>query len=144
MPSKALPMAPAAFEQWCRARAFAPSTCDYLSTIRGSEAVRRVTSHANNVISPSSCHRTSDFHESHLGVLIVKWNHFLSQCIAPTTCFVHVFSPLSVEIDLLEALHFRILTRDGLPLLLLAAARSASHPAGLAIVLAARPTFARW
>ena len=49
MPSKALPMAPAAFEQWCRARALAPSTCDYLSTIRGSEAVRRVTSRANNV-----------------------------------------------------------------------------------------------
>ena len=35
--------------QWCRARALAPSTCDYLSTIRGSEAVRRVTSRANNV-----------------------------------------------------------------------------------------------
>ncbi len=49
MPSKAKPMAPAAFEQWCRARALAPSTCDYLSTIRGSEAVRRVTSRANNV-----------------------------------------------------------------------------------------------
>src|SRR5260370_40230525 len=49
MPSKALPIAPAAFEQWCRARALAPSTCDYLSTIRGSQPVRRVTSRANNV-----------------------------------------------------------------------------------------------
>ncbi len=49
MPSKALPMASAAFQQWCRACALAPSTCEYLSTIRGSEAVRRVTSRANNV-----------------------------------------------------------------------------------------------
>src|SRR6266581_8979121 len=49
MPSKALPMAPAAFQQWCRARALAPSTCDYLSTIRSSQPVRRVTSRANNV-----------------------------------------------------------------------------------------------
>ncbi len=49
MPSKTLPMAPAAYAQWCRARALAPSTCDYLSTIRGSEAVRRVTSRANNM-----------------------------------------------------------------------------------------------
>jgi len=49
MPSKAFPMAPAAFEQWCRARTLAPSTCDYLSTIRGSQPVRRVTSRANNV-----------------------------------------------------------------------------------------------
>ena len=46
---KASPMAPAAFQQWCRARALAPSTCDYLSTIRGSQPVRRVTSRANNV-----------------------------------------------------------------------------------------------
>ena len=49
MPSKALPIAPAAFEQWCRARALAPSTASYLSTIRGSQPVRRVTSRANNV-----------------------------------------------------------------------------------------------
>ena len=49
MPSKALPMAPAVFEQWCRTRALAPSTRDYLSTIRGSQPVRRVTSRANNV-----------------------------------------------------------------------------------------------
>jgi putative transposase len=49
MLSKALLMAPAAFEQWCRARALAPSTCDYLSTIRRSLPVRRVTSRANNV-----------------------------------------------------------------------------------------------
>jgi putative transposase len=49
MPSKALPMAPAAFQQWCRARTLAPSACDYLSTIRGSQPVRRVTSRANNV-----------------------------------------------------------------------------------------------
>jgi putative transposase len=49
MPSKALPMAPTAFEQWCRARALAPSTRDYLSTIRGSEPVRRVTSRGNSV-----------------------------------------------------------------------------------------------
>ena len=49
MASKALPMAPAAFEQWCRARTLAPSTCDYLSRIRGSQPVRHVTSRANNV-----------------------------------------------------------------------------------------------
>src|SRR5260370_7742604 len=49
MPSKALPIAPAAFEQWCRARALSRSTCDYLSTIRGSQAVRHVASRANNV-----------------------------------------------------------------------------------------------
>lgn len=49
MPSKTKPLASAAFEQWCHARALAPSTCDYLSRIRGSEAVRRVTSRANNV-----------------------------------------------------------------------------------------------
>ncbi len=50
MASKALPMDRAAFEQWCRAHALAPSTCDYLSTIRGSGPVRRVTSRANNVV----------------------------------------------------------------------------------------------
>src|SRR5229473_7830294 len=49
MPSKALPMAPAAFEQWCRARALAPSTCDYLSTIRRSLPARRVSSRGNSV-----------------------------------------------------------------------------------------------
>ena len=49
MASKALPMAPPAFEQWCHARALASSTCDYLSSIRGSQPVRRVTSRANNV-----------------------------------------------------------------------------------------------
>lgn len=49
MPSKALPMASAAFELWCRARALASSTCDYLATIRESEAVRRVTSRGNSV-----------------------------------------------------------------------------------------------
>ena len=42
-------MAPVAFQQWCRARALAPSTCEYLSTIRRSQPVRRVTSRANNV-----------------------------------------------------------------------------------------------
>lgn len=49
MPSKALPMAPAAFEQWCRARALAPSTCDYLSTLRRSLPARRVSSRGNAV-----------------------------------------------------------------------------------------------
>ena len=49
MPSKALPMAPAAFQQWCRARALAPTTCNYLSTNRRSQPVRRVTSRAHNV-----------------------------------------------------------------------------------------------
>src|SRR5258708_10894873 len=49
MSSKALPMAPAAYAQWCRARALAPSTCDYLSRLRGSQPVRHVTSRANNV-----------------------------------------------------------------------------------------------
>src|SRR5260370_2744342 len=49
MPSKALPMAPAAFEQWCRARTLAPSTCDYLSTIRRSLPARRVSSRGNSV-----------------------------------------------------------------------------------------------
>ncbi len=49
MPSKALPMAPAAFEQWCRARTLAPSTCDYLSTIRRSLPTRRVSSRGNSV-----------------------------------------------------------------------------------------------
>jgi putative transposase len=42
-------MTPAAFQQWCRTLALAPSTCDFLSTIRGSQPVRRVTSRANNV-----------------------------------------------------------------------------------------------
>jgi putative transposase len=49
MASKALPMAPPAFELWCRARALTPSTCDYLSSVRGSQPVRHVTSRANNV-----------------------------------------------------------------------------------------------
>ncbi len=49
MPSKALPMAPAAFEQWCCARTLAPSTCDYLSTIRRSLPTRRVSSRGNSV-----------------------------------------------------------------------------------------------
>jgi len=49
MPSKALPMAPAAFEQWCRTRTLAPSTCDYLSTIRRSLPTRRVSSRGNSV-----------------------------------------------------------------------------------------------
>src|SRR6266566_5259589 len=50
MPSKALPMAHAAFEQWCRARALAPSTtCDYLSTLRRSLLARRVSSRGNAV-----------------------------------------------------------------------------------------------
>ena len=39
MASKALPMAPPVFEQWCHARALASSTCDYLSRIRGSQPV---------------------------------------------------------------------------------------------------------
>ena len=42
-------MTPAAFQQWCRTLALAPSTCEYLATIRGSQPVRRVTSRANNV-----------------------------------------------------------------------------------------------
>jgi len=42
-------MAPAAFEQWCRARTLAPSTCDYLSTIRRSLPTRRVSSRGNSV-----------------------------------------------------------------------------------------------
>ncbi len=40
---------PVAFEQWCRALALSPSTCDYLATIRGRPPVRRVTSRAGNV-----------------------------------------------------------------------------------------------
>src|SRR6266699_1696330 len=39
----------AAFEQWCRALALAPSTRDYLATIRSRPPVRRVTSRAGNV-----------------------------------------------------------------------------------------------
>lgn len=46
---KSLPDGPAAFDLWCRAHALAPSTCDYLSRIRGSQPVRHVTSRANNV-----------------------------------------------------------------------------------------------
>ncbi len=42
-------MAPAAFEQWCCARTLAPSTCDYLSTIRRSLPTRRVSSRGNSV-----------------------------------------------------------------------------------------------
>ena len=49
MPSKAKPLAPAAYAQWCRAHALAPSTCQYLSRIRGSQPVRHGTSRANNV-----------------------------------------------------------------------------------------------
>src|SRR6266699_2469682 len=39
----------AAFEQWCRALALAPSTRDYLAAIRSRPPVRRVTSRAGNV-----------------------------------------------------------------------------------------------
>ena len=42
-------MTPAAFEQWCRALALPPSTCDYLAIIRGRLPVRRVNSRAGNV-----------------------------------------------------------------------------------------------
>jgi len=42
-------MVSAAYDQWCQAHALAPSTVSYLSTIRGSQAVRHVTSRANNV-----------------------------------------------------------------------------------------------
>ncbi len=42
-------MTPKAFEQWCRALALSPSTCNYLATIRGRLPVRRVTSRAGNV-----------------------------------------------------------------------------------------------
>jgi putative transposase len=42
-------MVPAAFEQWCRARALPPSTRDYLLRLRGSQPVHHATSHANNV-----------------------------------------------------------------------------------------------
>ena len=49
MPSTTLLMEAAAYTQWCRARALAPSTISYLSTLRGSDPARRVTSRANNV-----------------------------------------------------------------------------------------------
>jgi len=42
-------MTPAAFQQWCRALALPPATCDLLATIRASQPVRRVTSRANNM-----------------------------------------------------------------------------------------------
>src|SRR2546427_124853 len=42
-------MTPSAYAQWCRRLALAPATCDYLSTIRGGDPVRRVTSRAGNV-----------------------------------------------------------------------------------------------
>ncbi len=49
MPSKALQMSPTAYAQWCRTLALAPSTVSFLSTLRRSQPVRRVTSRADNV-----------------------------------------------------------------------------------------------
>ena len=60
-------MTPAAFQQWCRTLALAPSTCDYLATIRGGHPVRRVTSRGNSVsgMYPSSKMGVTIQFESH-------------------------------------------------------------------------------
>src|SRR5207342_1105262 len=60
-------MTPAAFQQWCRTLALAPSTCDYLATIHGGHPVRRVTSRGNSVsrMYPSSKKGVTIQFESH-------------------------------------------------------------------------------
>src|SRR6266702_5484764 len=49
MPSNVLQMAPAAFQQWCRTLSLSEASISFLSTLRHSPPVRRVTSRAGNV-----------------------------------------------------------------------------------------------
>src|SRR6266568_5810783 len=49
MPSKVLQMAPAAFGQWCRTLSLTEASISFLSTLRHSPPVHRVTSRAGNV-----------------------------------------------------------------------------------------------
>ncbi len=55
------------FQQWCRSLALAPSTCDFLASIRASPPVRRVNSRATNVSGayPSSKMNVTIQFESH-------------------------------------------------------------------------------
>jgi putative transposase len=60
-------MTPSDFQQWCHTLALAPSTCDFLASIRASQPVRRVNSRANNVSGtyPSSKMNVTIQFESH-------------------------------------------------------------------------------